>query len=77
MNFKNDPNVSRHLYMDNQYYDPQLFELMERSYNMRGVGTCRSNRKGFYYEHLLMNKHVIEEYSKFLVDKSIGMDITR
>ena len=43
--------------MDNPYADPQLFSLMERYYNLRAVGKCISNRKGFYSEHLMPNKN--------------------
>ena len=41
----NDPHGSRNLYMNNQYYTPQLFSLMESNYNLMAVGTYRSNRK--------------------------------
>ena len=53
----NYPHGSIHLYMDNPYADPQLFSLMERYYNLRAVGKCRSNRKVFDSEHLMPNKN--------------------
>ena len=41
----NDPHGSRNIYMDNQYYTPQLFSLMESNYNLMALGTYRANRK--------------------------------
>ena len=43
----NDTHGYRHIYMDNIYASIQIFALMDRNYNLREVGTCRSNRKGF------------------------------
>ena len=61
----NDPSGSRHIYMDNQCAAWQLFSLMERNYNMRDVGICRANIKGFDSEQLLLDKNLIEEHSKY------------
>ena len=63
--------------MDNRYDAPKLFVLMENNYNLRVVGTCRANRKGFYSEQLLLDKNCDRITFKILVDKRLGMVITR
>ena len=50
---KNDPHISRHVYIDNPYDAPQLFSCMEINYNIRTEGTCRSNWKVFESEQLI------------------------
>ena len=44
-NIANDPHGCRHIFMDNRYAAPQLFALLKTNYNIRGVGTCKANRK--------------------------------
>ena len=61
----NHPRGSRHLSIENRYAAQQIFALMEINYNMREVRTCRSNRKVFDSEQLLLDKNVIEEHSKY------------
>ena len=43
----NNTDGSRHIFMDNRYACPQLLALMLTNYNVRGVGTCKANWKGF------------------------------
>ena len=65
------------MFMDNQYTAPQLLALMQTSYNISGCGTCGGNRKGFDSDRLKFNS--IHERGTFnrLVDKKLGMVITR
>lgn len=73
----NDPNGSRHIFMDNRYTAPQLLALMSTNWNLRGVGTCRSNRKGFASKELVLDKHAKRGSFIRLADKRLGMVITR
>ena len=62
--------------MDYWYACPQLFALILSNYSIRGVGTCKANRKGFDSDMLPMDKKA--DRGKFirLVDKILGMAIT-
>ena len=73
----NDPDGSRHMFMDNRYTAPQLLALMETNYNIRGCGTCRANRKAFDSDRLKLNSSCERGIFKRLVDKRLGMVITR
>ena len=73
----NDPHGSRHLYMDNRYTAPQLLALMVTNWNLRGVGTCKANRKGFASSKLVIQKSAERGAHVRLVDKRLGMVITR
>ena len=63
--------------MDNRYAAPQLFAMMTTEWNIRGVGTCKANRKGFPSEELKLDKN--SERGSFirLVDKRLGLVVTR
>lgn len=43
----NDIDGCRHIFMDNRYAAPQLFALMLKEWNTRGVRTYQTNRKVF------------------------------
>lgn len=73
----NDPNGSRHIFMDNRYTAPQLLALMLTNWNLRGVGTCRANRKGFASKELELDKSSTRGSFVRKVDKRLGMVITR
>ena len=73
----NDPHGSRHLYMDNRYTAPQLLALMVTNWNLRGVGTCKANRKGFASHKLPIEKSAERGTHVRLVDKQLGLVITR
>ena len=73
----NDPDGSRHIFMDNRYAAPQLLALMMTNYNIRAVGTCKANRIGFESDKLQLEKGVERGSFKRLVDKRLGMIITR
>ena len=44
----------RYMFLDNRYACPQLLALMNTSFNVRGVGTCKANRKGFESNSLIV-----------------------
>ena len=73
----NDVDGCRHIYMDNRYAAPQLLALMISSWNIRGVGTCKANRLGFDSEALKINKKAERCSFLRLVDRRLGMAITR
>ena len=73
----NDEHGCRYLFMDNRYAAPQLFALMLTNYNIRAVGTCKANRTGFESEALQLPKNAERGHHKRLVDKRLGMVITR
>ena len=73
----NDPDGVRYIFMDNRYAAPQLFGLMQTNYNIKGVGTCKANRKGFDSERLKLANNVARGTFKRLVDNRLGMVITR
>ena len=73
----NDINGSRHIFMDNRYAAPQLFALMQTNYNVRGVGTCKANRKGFDSKALEIDNKSDRGTFKRMVDDRLGMVITR
>ena len=50
---------------------------MERNYNLRSLGTCRSNKKAFDYEQLLLDQKFNRGTFKKLIDKCLGVVITR
>eukprot|EP00957_Ditylum_brightwellii_P091677 6980906-Ditylum_brightwellii.AAC.1 len=72
----NDPNGCKLLYMDNCYAAPQLFAIMVTTWNIRVVGICKSNRKGFHLDTLKMDN--VSDRGDFLrlVDDRVGMVIT-
>ena len=72
----NDNHGCRFLFMDNRYAAPQLFAMMQTNWNIRGVGTCKANRKGFDSEGLRLDKPKRGDYIR-LVDNRLGMVITR
>jgi hypothetical protein len=73
----NDPDGARYIFMDNRYAAPQLFGLMQTNYNIKGVGTCKANRKGFESDRLKLANNVPRGTFKRLVDNRLGMVITR
>ena len=73
----NDLDGCRYLFMDNRYAAPQLLALMLTNYNIRAVGTCKANRKGFESDALQLPKDVARGDFKQLHDKRLGMVITR
>ena len=73
----NDKDGCRYLYMDNRYAAPQLFALMLTNYNIRAVGTCKANRKGFESDRLQLDKKANRGTYVRLHDKRLGMIITR
>ena len=73
----NDPNGCRYMFMDNRYASPQLFAMMVTEWNIRGVGTCKANRKGFDSDRLKLNNNCERGSFVRLVDKRLGMVITR
>ena len=73
----NDVHSCCHIFMDNRYAAPQLFAIMLKEWNIRGVGTCKSNRKGFPSAKLpLVNSADRGSFIR-LVDKRLGMVATR
>ena len=63
--------------MDYQYCAPQLMALILTNWNLRGVGTCRANRKGFTSNNLsLHNKSQRGSFVR-LVARRLGMVTTR
>ena len=73
----NDLDGCRYLFMDNRYAAPQLLALMLTNYNIRAVGTCKANHKGFESEALQLPKDAARGDFKRLHDKRLGMVITR
>ena len=73
----NDVDGCRYLFMDNRYAAPQLLALMLTNYNIRAVGTCKANRKGFDSDALQLPKDAARGDFKRLHDKRLGMVITR
>ena len=73
----NDTNGCRYLFMDNRYAAPQPLALMLTNYNICAVRTCKANRTGFDSEGLKLPKKAKRGCYKRLVDKRLGMVITR
>ena len=73
----NDVDGCRYIFMDNRYAAPQLLAMMATAWNIRGVGTCKANRKGFASDKLPMNNDAERGSYVRLVDKRLGMVITR
>ena len=73
----NDPHGCRFLYMDNRYAAPQLFAMMATNWNVRAVGTCKANRKGFASDALVLDKKAPRGSYVRLADDRLGMVITR
>ena len=73
----NDLDGCWYLFMDNRYTAPQLLALMLTNYNIRAVGNCKANRKGFESDALQLPKDVARGDFKQLHDKRLGMVITR
>ena len=73
----NDPNGSRHLFMDYQYCAPQLMALILTNWNLRGVGRCKANRKGFALNNLSLHNKAQRGSFVRLVDRRLGIVITR
>ena len=67
----------RYIFMDNRYACPQLLALMNTSYNIRGVGTCKANRKGFDSDGLKVPNNSQRGTYVRKVDDRLGMVITR
>ena len=67
----------RYIFMDNCYAAAQLLALVMTNYNIRAVGTCKANRIGFESDKLQLEKGVERGSFKRLVDKRLGMIITR
>jgi len=51
----NEPDRCRYIHMDSRYVAPKLVALMLTNYNLRGVVTCKANRKGFASDLLKMD----------------------
>ena len=73
----NDKDGCRYLFMDNRYAAPQLLALMLTNYNIRAVGTYKANRVGFESEALKTPSNSKRGDYVRLVDKRLGMVITR
>ena len=73
----NDKDGCRYLFMDNRYAAPQLLALMLTNYNIRAVGTCKANRVEFASEELKIPSNAKRGHYARLVDKRLGMVITR
>ena len=73
----NDVHGSRHIFMDNRYAAPQWFVIMLKEWNLRGVGTCKSNRKGFPSAELPLSNSSNRGSFVRLVDKRLGIVATR
>ena len=63
--------------MDNWYSCPQLLALMSTLHNVRGVGTCKANRKGFELDNLKAPNNCLRGVRIGKVDDVLGMVITR
>ena len=63
--------------MGNRFAAPQLFALMLTNYNLRAVGTCKTNRIRFDSDGLMINKSSGRGTYIKKVDAKLGMDITR
>ena len=64
----NDTDVLRHIFMDNRYACPYLLALILTNYNVRGVGTCKANWKGFSSNKLPMDNKAYRGTFTRLVD---------
>ena len=73
----NDVDGCRYIFMDNRYAAPQLLALMSKEWNIRGVGTCKANRKGFPTKELALSDASDRGSFVRLVDKRLGMVATR
>ena len=73
----NDTDGCRYIFLDNRYAAPQLLAMLSSNYNIRGVGTCRANRKGFASDSLNVPNNSERGKHVRLVDERIGMVITR
>ena len=73
----NDPNGCRYIFMDNRYACPQLFAILHASYNIRAVGTCKANRKGFASDKMNVKNNAKRGTHVRLVDDRLGMVISR
>ena len=67
----------RYMFLDNRYACPQLLALMSTSFNVRGVGTCKANRKGFESNSLIVTNNSPRGTFARMVDDRLGMVITR
>ena len=59
--------------MDNRYAAPQLLAMMATTWNIHGVGACKTNQKGFVSDKLPMNNDTEQGLYIQLVDKRLGM----
>ena len=66
-----------YIFMDNRYAAPQLLVMMVATWNIRGIGTYRANQKEFGSDKLPMNNDAERGSYVWLVDKTLGMLITR
>ena len=73
----NDKDGSRRVYFDNRYAAPILLALMEKLWNLCSCATCKANRVGFDLEGLELPKDADCGDFVHLVDRRLGMVITR
>lgn len=73
----NDTDACQYIFMDNRYTAPQLFALMTTEWNLRGVGICKANRKGFPSAELALDKKIDRDNFIRLVDDRLGLVVTR
>ena len=66
----NDVDRCRYIFMDNRYAAPQLLAMVATTWSIRGVGTCKANRKGFAFDKSPMNNNTVRGSYYRLVDKS-------
>ena len=55
LGINNDVDGCRCIFMNNRYDAPQLLTMMVITWNLRGVGTYKANRKVFSSDKLSMN----------------------
>ena len=73
----NDVDGCHYIFMDNRYAAPQLLALMSKEWNIRAVGICQANRKGFPSAMLSLSNSSDRGSFMRLVDKILGMVATR
>ena len=76
-NIANDPRGCWYGYFDSRYACPQLFAILLKEYDVRGGGTCKSNRIGFDSNKLPLANSAERGSFIRVVDKRLGMVITR
>ena len=73
----NNPHGCAYLFLVNIYYAPQLLAMMKRSWNIRGAGAYKTNRKGFDSDELKLDKNSERGSFVRLCYRRLAMIITR